>query len=556
MISIGITFCDKDYKLCNRLLKQIEERVLVPHEVIIIDNTEGNKLGDKATYAFGYNAFQFASRYKIIKLAKGDYIWFLDGDDEVIGLKEINYDDDILTYGYSGDDYEFHYEEEVVTENLCTIDFENKIQIELWNKLIKRELFTDIDDYVPDPSLKVVTLEDAYYLGVALNNAKSVRIIDEIIYKHHKGLAFADYVSFEQFDTLITGLEDILSLSYKNLCLDYRLRQFEYLSDFIIKSNDYKKILERLIELFPVKLYWQNNSQYIFANCHNKAMFTEVKEILVDNFGEDIVPKVTYTISYSDGHTEEVEEDFELKFTETFSKKVSIILLVYDGNVNYLDSFIENIKEKVTVDYEIVIVDNREDKTEPLKYDCVEAEGNVGVLDGRRLGFEHSTGDYVWFVDIDDVILSMPEVYSDINADIYQFTFKYKDEYAKGNVFLWSKWIKREVLEKAYENIPSFFCIYHEDVILNHAVRQITNNIVELGVMPVYYHRPTPESVTLKEIKTKEDVDLLFKGFEQATEYCMFETLDDARPFYDELAELADDEIKPYFQDKINELFG
>ena len=556
MISIGVTFCDKDYKYCNRLLKQIEERVLVPHQVIIIDNTEGNKLGDKATFAFGYNAFQFASRYKIIKLAKGDYIWFLDGDDEVLGLKEMTYDDDILTYSLKGDDGEYHFEEEVCTESLCTEDFENKIQIELWNKLIKRELFADIDDYVPDPLLKVVSLEDAYYLAVALKNAKSVRTVDEMIYLHHAGLAFSEYISYEQFETLITGLEDILSLAYKNLCLDYRVRQFQYLSAFVYKSLDYEKILKRLIELFPIKSYWQNNISSVISKCRNQKMFETVKEIMTENYGSDIIPKITYTVSYADGHTEEVEEELELKFANNFKKKISIVLLVYDGNVNYLDSFIENIKEKVTVDYEIVIVDNREDKTEPLGYDCVEAEGNVGVLDGRRLGFEHSTGDYIWFVDIDDVILSMPDVYSDIDADIYQFTFQYKDEIAKGNVFLWNKWIKREILDKAYKNIPSFFCIYHEDVILHHAVHELTNNIVELGVMPVYYHRPTPESVTLKDIKTKEDVDLLFKGFEQATELCTFETLDDARPFYDELAELADDEIKPYFQDKINELFG
>lgn len=556
MISIGITFCDKDYKYCDKILKQIKERVLVPYEVIIIDNTEGNKLGDKATYAFGYNAFQFASRYKIIKLAKGDYIWFLDGDDDVIGLKEIAYDDDILTYSIKGDDVEYYYEEEVYTENLCTEDFENKIQIELWNKLIKRELYDDIDEYVPDPLLKVVSLEDAYYLGIALKNAKSVRTIDEIIYHHHAGLAFAEYVSYENFELLITGLNDILRLSFVNLGLDYRLREFQYLSEFVNKSLDFEQILNKLIELFPIKLYWQNNVTTVISKCRNQEMFEKVKEIMTDKFGSDIIPKITYTVSYSDGHTEEIEEELELKFANKFNGKVSIILLVYDGNVNYLDSFVENIKEKVTVDYEIVIVDNREDKTEPLNYDCVEADGNVGVLDGRRLGFEHSTGDYIWFVDIDDIIISMPDVYSDIDADIYQFTFQYKDEYSKGNVFLWNKWIKREILEKAYESIPHFFCIYHEDVILHHAVHELTNNIIELGIAPVYNHRITPESVTLKTFKTKDDVDLLFKGFEQATELCSFETLDDAKPFYEELVQQADENIKPYFQDKIQELFG
>ena len=100
MITIGIIFWDGDYRNCDKILKQIDERVKVDHETIIIDNTEGNKLGQKATFAFGHNAYQFAARYKIIKMAKGDYLWFIDGDDEVLGLSTVP-TEDIVAYSVS-----------------------------------------------------------------------------------------------------------------------------------------------------------------------------------------------------------------------------------------------------------------------------------------------------------------------------------------------------------------------------------------------------------------------------------------------------------------------
>ena len=77
MITIGLTVCDNDYENCQKVLDQIKHKVKVKHEVVIIDNRE--KFKDvktkwKPTYSFGYNAYQFAARTKIIEYAKGDYL--------------------------------------------------------------------------------------------------------------------------------------------------------------------------------------------------------------------------------------------------------------------------------------------------------------------------------------------------------------------------------------------------------------------------------------------------------------------------------------------------
>ena len=146
MLSIVITVCDKDYKNCENLTKQISERVHIPHEVIIIDNREkclGEKTSWEADYAFGYNAFQFASRAKGIELAKGDYLWFIDGDDTIRDIDKIDFDADIITFSYNNyPEGDVHLREAFYIENLYTWEMTEEIKPVLWNKFIKKSLFT------------------------------------------------------------------------------------------------------------------------------------------------------------------------------------------------------------------------------------------------------------------------------------------------------------------------------------------------------------------------------------------------------------------------------
>ena len=146
MLSIIITVCDKDYENCENLTKQIAEKVLIPHEVIIIDNREkflSVETSWKADYTFGYNAFQFASRAKGIELAKGDYIWFIDGDDSIYEVNDIEVNADILVFSYNNyPEGDVHLEEELFTENLYTWEMSEKLKPVLWNKFIKKSLFS------------------------------------------------------------------------------------------------------------------------------------------------------------------------------------------------------------------------------------------------------------------------------------------------------------------------------------------------------------------------------------------------------------------------------
>ena len=165
-LSIGVTFCDKDYQNYDKLIKQIKERVKIDYELIIIDNTEGNKLGDKASFAFGYNAYQFAARYKIIKMAKNEYLWFIDGDDEIYEVEEVPYNDDVISFAlnYENRDDKIYYSD-FFSWNFIQLE----VKQALWNKFIRRSLYNDIDKYITNPDLKIVTLEDTIFKSGLIN---------------------------------------------------------------------------------------------------------------------------------------------------------------------------------------------------------------------------------------------------------------------------------------------------------------------------------------------------------------------------------------------------
>lgn len=308
MLTIGITFWEKDYQLFDSVISQINEKVKVPFELIVIDNTEGNKLGDKATFAFGYNAHQFAARYKIIKLAKGDYIWFVDGDDEVLEIDDTLFAEpfDMLCASYIS---------RGLTKTLQVQEWnnddhwglmQNDISQALWNKIIKTEMFDNIDDYVDNPLLNVCSLEDTFYVAVALKNANTVLSTDKVIYKHNQGYSDATAIDNSGFENLVTGFNDILVLFDKLGYDTERIKQhhFEYFLMFVGQSENPGFVLGKILELFKEKEYWDKNYYRIIMNFHRKADYDWFKGAFIERFGE--VPKMCCIEELDDGTTKEI----------------------------------------------------------------------------------------------------------------------------------------------------------------------------------------------------------------------------------------------------------
>lgn len=110
MITVAIVVCDRDARLPPYCLCDVEEKVHIPHEVIVFDNTEKENIeiaslplamtgGVKVLHpTFGekeykVNLWQLEVRRQLILAMNGDWIWFVDPDDEVMPIDTEYHDD-------------------------------------------------------------------------------------------------------------------------------------------------------------------------------------------------------------------------------------------------------------------------------------------------------------------------------------------------------------------------------------------------------------------------------------------------------------------------------
>lgn len=603
MLSIIITVCDNDYENCSNILSQIEKYVHIPHEVLIIDNREkylSEKTDWKADFAFGYNAFQFASRAKGIELSKGDYLWFVDGDDSIRDVSDIEFDSDILTFSYNSyPDGDAHLTEEVYTDNLYTWEMTARIKPVLWNKFIKKSLFSSvfIEKY---RGLKIHTLEDCLWCNEALRHAESVRVIDKVIYFHTEGISNkVGAVTLEQIKTLTTGLKDAIEVMKDIMDEDFFKKaissQYKYLVTYITKTDEIEEAMNLFMDLIPKDEFKELLVTEVYASCYSRKQQKRIIEAAQKRYGEVYpYPLAKEIVTWEDGRTEEYTfvrrimfpkelEDFKIG---QWRFSLSIICLVYDGNVDYLYNFTKMVESKVMVKHEVVIVDNRDDKSKELEYfgeaTVVKTEKNLGILDGRRKGFEASHNDYVWFVDIDDYILDIPDVdYGASDILVFSYRIGKKDAFMGAdniipnkdfftlqtlyatNVMLWNKWFRRKPLKMSYEKIPSFFCVYSEDNLLFFSCLLYSEYLTLVNSAPIYVHTINDGSTTLKRFTTNEEVDLVFAGYDEATAY-MEKYFEFAKKitylspvnilFYLEI--MAKSTVKDYFAEKMLSLFG
>lgn len=604
MLSIGITVCDNDYNLLDQLLMQIKEKVKVPYEIIIIDNRDKFKDDKKSwapTFQFGYNAYQFAARAKIIEFAKGDYIWFVDGDDDIGEVTDFSFNEDIIVFSYNAyPDGNYIFDEKIITENILTEGIISEIKPVLWNKFIKKDLFSN--EFISKNKNKaIVHTEDTLWLYEALLHTKSIREVSSLIYYHKEGISNrVGNITLNELKTLVTGFDEaktiINNIFDEEIASRILFASYTYLGRFISKIENIEEATKLIMRLIPKKDFRNILQDVVYPRCLNKKQVQTIINIVKRTYGDDFPFKEkTCYVTYPDGHKEEYKFIQKIDFDEmadSYTNKnwhhgISIICLVYDGNKQFLLEFTSNIEKYVKVNHEIIIVDNRNDKTEELIFygnaKVIKTDNNVGILEGRRIGFEASTQDYIWFVDIDDIILPVKNIdYGD--NDVLVFPFRCNGIHTCGEkkiipetdffntdtmwlvqVYVWNKWFKRDVLEQAYKDIPHFFCVYHEDNILSFTAIKYSKYIEIEDSQPIYSHIVNDSSTTTKKLKTKESVDLIFAGFKKATDYMksnfqLCKNLSEESPynviFYLKIMNKADDCILDYFAKKMISLFG
>lgn len=608
MVSIVILFCDKDFKYIPALTENIKEKVHVPYEIVYIDNRENNKEPfetEHQLYSFGYNARQVQGRKKGIELAKGDYIWFVDADDKVLdvvaeleNLCNNNYD--FIIFKKSTPSF-------INNKFLLERSTFYNVGVQLWDKWIKTAILRKAEELIP-ADLSGIASEDTMLVIASLKFSRTIYFHPKEIYEYQRFISNCGnprIESVEHFSNIIYGYTEVTN------CIDSFLtdKEKKLLQWNAQKSSDVRFFIDRLQACVPkiipecvsiitknfkfedILTYWK---AYYESESWVHQNFVAAREALKKEFPEhktDFDSKSIFKYYRKDVNGNEYCYDTKVNYIEPECMKkwghtLSIICLVYEGNVKYLSSFLKMTKD-IEIEHEVVIVDNRNDKSKPLKYKLdnvvlVETEENIGILDGRRKGFENSNGDYVWFVDIDDEIMDVCDrgfgdydiikfpAYNDNyirDSESYSYYIRKPnvctyDTVSKINIMLWDKWFKRDILEKVYARLPSFNCVYNEDVLIVLLALEYANEIRVIGTKPMYRHRTNEDSTTLKVFKSNKDVDRLFIGFDEVVK--LIPTLklnptpsDNANVrFYLEIADRAIEKVQQYFVDTLKDKFG
>ena len=123
--------------------------------------------------------------------------------------------------------------------------------------------------------------------------------------------------------------------------------------------------------------------------------------------------------------------------------KISFIIPVYDVNIEDLNNCINSITSQKLLEYEILII-NDGSKNKNIEKECKKIsfnnsnikyyyQNNSGSAVARNTGIENATGDYIMFVDADDMLVKgfINELYNIINKnsknEIIVFDYSYWD---------------------------------------------------------------------------------------------------------------------------------
>lgn len=217
------------------------------------------------------------------------------------------------------------------------------------------------------------------------------------------------------------------------------------------------------------------------------------------------------------------------------------IIIPYFRNISNIDMLfcsINNALNKVNIIKEIIFInDGSHDLSKDILFDIIrkfplidlvqyiEIE-NSGVSTARNVGLEKATGDYIWFIDSDDIILDDSLLYINeficLNYDIFEFSYFSKiksrnkiiniknglyssNEYldmSDGRFYLWNKIYKRTTIvnNKFIAGLRNI-----EDFVFNISLLSFDLKIKVVN-KPIYVYVDNIDSFSRKIDSNKKDL--------------------------------------------------
>ena len=154
------------------------------------------------------------------------------------------------------------------------------------------------------------------------------------------------------------------------------------------------------------------------------------KNLSKKNFEKDLPEIIQYVKLLRENYFNNI-----IYYNEILKPKVSFIASVFNKE-KYLNSFISSIQSQDLKDFEIIFVDDcskdnsikiiNEFKSKDKRIKLIKNKENKGALNSRYKGALYSKGEYILFVDSDDIILKngIMKAYNHIkkyNLDMVEF---------------------------------------------------------------------------------------------------------------------------------------
>lgn len=155
---------------------------------------------------------------------------------------------------------------------------------------------------------------------------------------------------------------------------------------------------------------------------------------------------------------------------------LSIIILFCDKDFCFLDDKLKELKQKVKLSYEVLLLDNREKNKTPLIF----KDKNVKLFSYGKNYYNYSrhtlvkkaTGKYIWFIDVDDNIFEVSEDFKQLieqNEKKYCFSFitdenpEIEETVASP---IWSMWLRADLAKERLKKLNLVpICFFDDDII-------------------------------------------------------------------------------------------
>lgn len=265
-ITCGIIINDKDYHNLKNIIPNILRSARAKgydFEIIVADNRKNNVndvLDIEPEYHFKHikyndNFGTFYARKSIFENSSGDYIWYIDGDDNISSFidKKFFADGayDLYCFNYSLASKNTYYtqyifdEEELVPSNpnlgFLSEDLFKKLTGNLvWTKWIKRDVLQKVFEPLKEMDAKDINVtEDTIICFGSFYFAKNVKLIPEqyYVYNDRDSISIRDkYTKASDYKTWITGAKKGFTLFDKVIPVE--VQNETGISSVIMYRND------------------------------------------------------------------------------------------------------------------------------------------------------------------------------------------------------------------------------------------------------------------------------------------------------------------------------